>query len=661
MTLSPEDQEIIEEEQEILTGVLESLRAQREILYGRLSRENTRSRELTAGLVAASRDEDKAMLASDEAVSYAMRDNIDRDVKQLDSLIKNPYFARIVVAEGEKELEYKIGFLSNSDTRIVDWRKAPISKLYYEYREGEEYSELIQSRERNGTIIKRHSLDVTDGKLSRVSCPRGNFLLKDGQWTKTESTRSRAGSTDRGELPHILSLITPEQFALITTEASSAVLIQGIAGSGKTTVALHRLAWLLHEENMNLNPAECIVVVRSNTLKTYISKTLPSMNIEGVEVLTFREWAVRTIKVVTPQFVTDQKNINRPATPTPSSIERIKSSMAMLQSLEELVQSGATDTADYTEIVLSVLSNHKKIIENDETSLIDKELIEAARQHTIQNFNNKVLDPSDDALFLRICELKEGSLYHKDGRAKKYSHIAVDEVQDFSPIELSSFIGSVKDLNELTLVGDTSQKIDESNVFPGWEKLKRYWNFKEDISHYITLTISHRSTRPIMRLASHIQGQQIKPTGRPGKAPIWFQCRTESQGIGSAIQWLTTALKRFPNEITAVICRTPAEAREVLGLLKPAFGSVIRAGDEQSFSFEEGIVVTDVKEVKGLEFFNVLIWNPTDKSYPSGDLNRNLLYVSATRAEENLCLITWGRPSPYLPSTHSSIVRGIDV
>ena len=68
-----------------------------------------------------------------------------------------------------------------------------------------------------------------------------------------------------------------------------------------------------------------------------------------------------------------------------------------------------------------------------------------------------------------------------------------------------------------------------------------------------------------------------------------------------------------------------------------------------------------MRQVKGLEFHNVLLWNPRDKAYPQKRQGRNLLYVAVTRAEENLAVVTWNRPSKLLPPLHSRFVRGIRV
>jgi DNA helicase IV len=129
----------------------------------------------------------------------------------------------------------------------------------------------------------------------------------------------------------------------------------------------------------------------------------------------------------------------------------------------------------------------------------------------------------------------------------------------------------------------------------------------------------------------------------------------------SAIDWLTRASQKYPGSLAAVLCRNSAEAKYAYRLLQPTFGPLLRLGDEHSFTFYEGIVVASAEQVKGLEFTNVLLWNPSKERYPKDDMHRNLLYTAITRAEENLAVVTWNKPSEILPAFGSSYFRAFDL
>lgn len=669
MSLTPQEHESLQAEETIFNGVVSAITAQVATAEDRLYHENQRARALTAEIHETRRAEDKALLASDEAVSHGLKDSKREEIEVLQKQLENPYFARIVLEEDDKNdstrvIEYKLGFSANPDLRIIDWRKAPISKLYYEYKEGDSYLEEILGRERSGTVTLRNRIDVERGNLKAVHNRFGTFYWnpKSGSWEATSGNAHRRKTTD-SQLPEILSLISAEQFRSITVDANTAILIQGVAGSGKTTVAIHRLAWLLHNENSPLRPDECVFLMLSPALRRYVENSLPSAGIKGIGVRTYHEWAARTLKKLQSS---QDFSLNRPLAPPPAAVQRIKRSLALLKALEKhcttIPKATPCTLESLKQDILAVLQRADALIEADETRLINRETVGETLEWTTAQFASDAYDWSDDALLLRACQLRAGGLVNEKGEFGTYGHILVDEVQDLSPVELSTIIGAVKHHKDLTLVGDTSQNIDQHGSFPGWERLRKHWNFTGEMSQYVSLEVSYRSTQQIMRLANHIQQGAGVKGGRTGRTPIWFKCRNEAHGIEYVLKWLSKAVELYPTMVTAVICATPEEAKFAYKMLQPTFGPLVRLGDAYSFSFEEGILVTDVKQVKGLEFFSVLLWNPSNQNYGTNEYGRNLLYVAVTRAEENLCLVTWGRYAAALPQFGvSKLVRSMDM
>lgn len=692
-SLSESEQAAIATEERVLAEVISSLKRQRERALKRLSIESTRARELTSALVNYTRDEDKQLIASDEAVSHGLRDRKTAELAVLDQLLKKPYFARLLLdedtAQGVKRLEYRMGFAENSECRIIDWRKAPIAKLYYEYKEGEEYSEEILGKERLGTVHQRIQVEIQRGTLTRIAARSGVFERRSGVWTKrTEPLRSRVVGADGDEgsdrhLPQIASLLTPEQFKLVAGSSDAALLIQGIAGSGKTTVALHRLAWMLgaaiEVDGEPLRDTRCIVIVASVPLREYVSRTLPSLGVAGVRTITLREWLGGAIARRYPQRLLPAEQfregtpladrIRRPSEGTPLGVERVKRSLALLKALEQriiLLPDTARESCDPFSLLLDVLRMPQDIIAEDESKLIDKAILAKTYEHTARAQEMQWVDYADDALIMRAEQLLTGKLQLPDGQWGLYQHVVADEVQDYSPVDLACVIGSVADARGLTLIGDTNQKLDQSSSFTGWEKLRKHWAFKDSMSTFMNLNLSQRSTLQILKVADYAQnrrGQHASKAveGRVGRVPIWFKCRDEQSGVKVAIDWLTRGSQKYPGALSAVLCRTGEEARYAFKLLEPTFGALLRLGDERSFSFDEGIVVTGVEQVKGLEFTNVLLWNPHARAYPRDDAHRNILYTAITRAEENLCVVTWAKASEILPPFHSPLFRGFDL
>ncbi len=666
MSLSQEAKSAIEEEENTLASVLDSLRSQLSFGAQRYRMETARARDLTSQIVNSRRDSEKQMLSSDEAVSHRLSEAKRKEIKSIDRLLDTPYFARVIIEEERNgklvETEYKLGTAANSDCRIIDWRKAPIAKLYYEYSEGEEFCELIQGREREGIVKTRNKVSIRKGELKKLSCKHGEFVRVKDDWLSSGSG-STAGSNaaeTRG-LKDILSLITPEQFRMITEDADSAVLIQGIAGSGKTTVALHRLAWLLHEDNSDLKAEDCLVLVLSPTFRSYISSLLPTLDIEGVQVLTFKEWAQFTLQRIYNAETLIGQGLRSKRVPSPPGVARVKRSPAVLQVVQRILARPDTpNTLTPHRLLLLALGETKQILDLDSSQLLDRELVQDCLAFCEETFNSGKIARGDDGLLLCIAQMKGHLLRRRDGSEHAIKHIVADEVQDYSSAELETIIAAVEDTSQLTLVGDTGQQVTEDERFPGWEALRNHKKFEEIAAVYTQLTVSHRSTLPIMRLADHINGHPRTTEGRQGRTPIWFKCRSENEGVRQALRWLTKVLEHFTGTVITVVCRTAEEARHVVTLLTPSFGSAVRLGNEDGFSFGEGIVVTDVRQIKGLEFPNVLIWNPSRRWYPPTRQSRNMLYVAVTRAEDLVCLVTWDAPSALLPNIRSKLVRGYE-
>jgi DNA helicase-2/ATP-dependent DNA helicase PcrA len=247
---------------------------------------------------------------------------------------------------------------SGEGIRIVDWRHAPVSRLYYRYAEGDDYEEELGDRIVEGEMVVRRGVSIVGGELVRVSAPQGTYVRgRDGRWktvgvhrSKLETEKrwaarhgvphgARLGVGTDGQLrqdkhlPAIAAMLDEKQFALIARETSGLVAIQGSAGSGKTTVGLHRVAYLAFAEPQRFRTEKMVVVVPNEALIHYVSRVLPSLGVEGVPVTTFARWAARLTSQTFPKLPT------RASDETPPVVSRAKSHAAMLRGVERLVAS----------------------------------------------------------------------------------------------------------------------------------------------------------------------------------------------------------------------------------------------------------------------------------------------------------------------------------
>ncbi len=267
---------------------------------------------------------------------------------QVDSA--SPYFAHLRLGEDGRVRDLYLGRTTclEKGVRIVDWRDAPISKIFYSYRQGEHFDEEISGRERQGSVVVRRMVRIREGVLERVQAPEGDFRRDEDSltgWRREvlgtprlaggEAAALRYGGEDPGlarrmgegrdgeilradkHLPEITSLIDPTQFDLITRPANGYLVIRGSAGSGKTTVALHRIAYLAFDDS-RIDGPETLVVVFSRALARYVEHVLPSLGLRGVRILTYREWAFQERRLCFPRLPAAHRD------DTPAMVQRIK-------------------------------------------------------------------------------------------------------------------------------------------------------------------------------------------------------------------------------------------------------------------------------------------------------------------------------------------------
>ncbi len=341
---------VVEEEQRLLAAVLEALDAASR--RGSPTDEDDRRLLELRDDVASAKPEDLPALFEQMHHLGALKAQRGKGIAvPIDRL--SPYFGHLRLEEHGRRRDVLIGGRSyiapEVGIRVADWRHAPVSRIYYRYAQGDDYEEELGDRLVEGVVVARRGVTIRAGEVVRVAAPEGTFVrLPTGQWRRLETFASRlvtertwkhrlgvdAGGELRQDkhLPSIAALLDPAQFELITRPTSGLVVVQGTAGSGKTTVGLHRVAYLAFADPDRFRPDRMMVVVPHDGLVHYVKHVLPSLGIEGVVVTTFARWSARVVAPLFPRLpvaIHDE---------TPPVVARFKSSPAMLRAIDRAVR-----------------------------------------------------------------------------------------------------------------------------------------------------------------------------------------------------------------------------------------------------------------------------------------------------------------------------------
>lgn len=773
--------------------------------------------------IASARMEDVPPLVQEMERLQALASRL-REIEEVQIDLRSPYFGRLVLEEGSRKREVLIGRGTHLDTkagiRIVDWRDAPVSRLYYRYEEGDDYDEIFGEREISGTVVTRRSVTIADGVLRRIGAPQGTFVRKpDGSFRRVDTGSSRltggSGSAlrasehhrpgklgigqDGGEdrhLKEITALIDPRQFDLITRPESGLVVIQGGAGSGKTTIGLHRLAFLAFRDSRRFRPDRMLVIVFNDALVRYIAEVLPALGIHGVLTRTYSGWAAKIRQGLYPRLPRRYRD------DTPSVVTRLKKHPAMLRGVRAAIaertqaiaaeleralsgegEAGAAVVANFrrdesrplahrlhalglfvTGDAAKSLSTNARIAaeriaerglravrdvpqawaelltdrdalgrlfereapgaftpgeldrahawcvqrtaevlaeadveardpdypssrrerddedgdgerasrrrerrERDESETEDAPRARRREQEDdgeddaepragidgAELTERARLDVEDDALFLLLHQGLRGPLT-RAGMAREpivYEHILVDEAQDLSPVELAVVLGTSSKAKSVTLSGDVQQRVLLDNGFSDWNTVLGELGFSH--IEIEPLKLSYRSTAQIVELSRYVLGPLATPDApeatRHGAPVELFRFGHVGDAVAFLAETLRELMQSEPGATVAVIARFPEQADAYYDGLKRGEVPNLRRVAEQDFVFRPGVDVTDVRQVKGLEFDYVIVVEATESAYPDDEEARHLLHVAATRAAYQLWLTASSKPSPLLP------------
>lgn len=610
---------------------------------------------------------------------------LHRILSQMDS----PYFARIDFRplEDPETMKVYIGRYSfwdvKSPCQVFDWR-APIANMYYEFEQGDAWYEAPSGRIEGRMDCKRQ-YKIRKGVLEYAL--ESDLAITDELLQQELSRRS-----DR-RMKDIVTTIQKEQNRLIRDETTQTLIIQGVAGSGKTSVALHRIAYYLYRFQKEITAENFLILSPNGVFVDYISNVLPELGEENVRSVSMEDLAAPFL----PEGLKAERfaaSIDRFLESPDKAWEercRFKSSPGLVRLLEDFFrdcdrngfalkdypyEDGVIE-ADFIRKCLSRQSAlpvrlriretagmmaeeirgrnvkrgygiHKKEIQDwltlrfrysDALALYRDFYRRLDREDLFLWQEGKPLESADLFPLTAVCLYLEGSAENR-----KIRHLIIDEMQDYTPIQYAV-------INRLypcqkTILGDFSQ-----NVAPFVQNSLSYLEELYPEARVTQLYKSYRSTFEIMEFARGIRRDvRLEPVQRHGETPAVIACQDREQERKTVLELAEKELRENPGAKVGILCKTRDDAKLLYLWLKRQWKDRTQPHllDCEGTEFYDGLMVSSIAMAKGLEFDAVLLPGVDSPNYRT-EYDRGLLYVACTRAIHRLTILYSGDPSPFLP------------
>ena len=601
-------------------------------------------------------------------------------------MLDSPFFGRVDFRyDGDDEPEIFYIGIGNFAERpgelplIYDWR-SPVSGLFYDFDRGPA-SYLAPGGEMTGEICSKWQYKIRDGKM--IYGFESDVKIDD------DILKAELGSNGEVQLKNIIRTIQKEQNAIIRNTKDRILVIQGAAGSGKTSVALHRIAYLLYHDRQNLKSSNILILSPNGVFSDYISHILPELGEENIQEMSFDLFAYRKLQDTAADCEDRCDQIEREMR-DPKAAERfaLKQSQAFVDQMEGFALELEDELMNFSDVSyksfvkseseiitlfydkfadIPLLSRMDAVAETfiDEIeTLLNRDLPEEERIPLIEKFR-KMYETMDFYVLYNRFLKKEGyqtlprrplekrKLRYEDvypvlylkyrlsrqAERSNIKHLVIDEMQDYSRLQylIIRRMFSCK----MTILGDRAQTMadqqqDVLQFLPGI--------FGKDLRR-IEMRKSYRNTVEISDFANEILRHgdfaiyPVEPVLRHGTAVRKEAFDDEAALLAAGVQTIKT-WQAQGYETIAVVCRDEAEAADTARKLKQ-YVPVVEE-DLETAEFGEGVMVLPVAYTKGLEFDAVLILDPTEEKYPENDGQVKLLYVAATRALHELAVLYTG-------------------
>ena len=609
---------------------------------------------------------------------FALGESVINKHKRLTKILAIPYFGRIDFLEkkeNSKVMPIYIGIHTFYDpesraTLIHDWR-APVSSMFYDHELGEA-GYRSPSGEIKGVISLKRQYRIRGGKME--------FMIESALTVHDDILQKELSSNADDKMKNIVATIQREQNRIIRNEDIRTLIIQGVAGSGKTSIALHRIAYLLYTFRDSISSKDILIVSPNKVFSDYISNVLPELGEETVPE-TSMEQILSGVLEHKYKYQTYFGLVNELLEkPSSSLIDRIayKASFGFISELDKFILHientyfKAADVkltkyitipapfieeqylrfnrypirrrfdamADYMLDMLKI--QYAFTVTTAGRNLLKKEIrLMFAGNNDIQVYKDFFKWTNNPGMFkmrkghtLEYSDLAPLAYLHlalegSGNQPFRVKHLLIDEMQDYSPIQY-------KVIQKLfpcrkTVLGDAGQSVN-----PYGSSTAETIQKSLTASEIMKLCKSYRSTFEITDFAQKIHpNAELEPVARHGEKPQILQFGSAVEEL-SGIMGLISTYRKSGYKSLGIICKTEQQARKMADMLK-SYANDISFLSSQSSAFVQGIVITSAHMAKGLEFNEVIIPQTDERNYRS-EIDKSMLYVAVTRAMHRLTL-----------------------
>ena len=621
----------------------------------------------------------------------------DADAERLanvELLLKQPYFAKVALQfkPGQKPKELYIGTAGIADEAyrrlVVDWR-SPVAEVYYNQDTGPT-SYVADGRTIDVDLKLRRQFDIDEDRLNAYFDT--TVAIQDSLLLASLSKRRTA------QMQAITATIQKEQNQVVRHEDVPVLLVSGIAGSGKTSVLLQRIAYLFYQMRGSLDAREVFLITPNPVFRDYIAGVLPDLGERNPESLTWNEFArgllppdrgvgeanadlstlaridaavrdfefdafdfrdirVRDVRLVSADSVRKLSDKLRRIPAGPHRVTLMREELHARLEARLAQMAGADETLD----ALSALSPDEQLrIFHEAIAPADEQEERALALRYLRDRYADAFAAVDNDDWLRIDRIGM-RLLGTDGLSPlewlylkmaltglgnpDAKYVMIDEVQDYTAAQLAVLARYFRRAHFL-LLGDPNQAIAPGTAT--FDEVRAVFEAARGPVEECRLMTSYRSTPEITELFASLLGEDertnISAVQRADEPPAIVSCPDEAAYAAALREAVAAA--HDDEGLSAVIAPWKHEAKRLQKLLGDDAPPL---ADDTASLPAQGVVLITLKLAKGLEFDRVIVPDASERVFPADDpLSRRRLYTTLSRATRSLVVLAHGELTPLL-------------